>query len=108
MGYPYLRLTSVDCSSVTLGGWARGVADSRAEPENMAPSMRCSVGTRGILRSWLHLLRGWETRALPFAGMRCSVGTWLRPKGAAAYQPGVQLGCNPRKTWHQERMALVS
>ncbi|MFM7612702.1 MAG: hypothetical protein ACKO4R_00490, partial [Synechococcales cyanobacterium] len=108
--------------------------------------------------------RGWETRALPFAGMRCPVGTWLRPKGAAAYQPGVQpqenmapsmrcsvghgesrahgstssgdgkpgrcpslvcgvplghgfapkgwlhisLGCNHRKTWHQERKALVS
>ena len=66
------------------------IPDRGATPENMAPSMRCSVGTRGILRSWLHLPRGWETRALPFASMRCPVGTWLRPKGAAAYQPGVQ------------------
>jgi hypothetical protein len=32
---------------------------------------------------------GWESRVKPFAGMRCPFGTFLRPKGAIAYQPGV-------------------
>jgi hypothetical protein len=32
---------------------------------------------------------GWESKVSPFAGMRCPRGTFLRPKGAIAYQPGV-------------------
>ena len=38
------------------------------------------------------LLRGWESRALPFAGMRCPVGTNHRPNGAGHTSPGQRPG----------------